>query len=376
MNGRITSRFPLLLPLFAYISGMILDLVILPIPEFIWVPFSAVLVAFLLYRCFPGFFSTHLRRIWFGICIFLLFHMIGIINHQFFRFGHFKGAGDQNYALVRIDHPPRERENSILLSGSQVEISTGNSMGGILLYLEKDERIERLTPGALIIVKQVQSTLNTATNPGEFNYGRYLSAKGIRHYQYVPSKSWRLWRSGTLFSFVNYSLKIKTLLLEAIYSWPVEQEAQSLAKALLLGERKSLDPSQLDAYASAGAMHILAVSGLHTGIFYLVLAWLFKPLKKWRYGKHISTVTIVTILWSYAFITGLSASVVRAVCMFSILALGNSMQRRTNVYNTILASAFLLLLVWPGYLFQVGFQLSYAAVVGDSLSSTCSQGVE
>ena len=81
--------------------------------------------------------------------------------------------------------------------------------------------------------------------------------------------------------------KAQKYLLNEIDRWPVEQSAKSLAGALLLGERKSINPNQLEEYASAGAMHILAVSGLHTGIFYLVLAFLFKPLQRWPTGRWI-----------------------------------------------------------------------------------------
>ncbi|MDD7913515.1 ComEC/Rec2 family competence protein [Polaribacter sp. MSW5] len=117
-------------------------------------------------------------------------------------------------------------------------------------------------------------------------------------------------------------------------------------------------------YSRAGAIHILAVSGLHVGIILLILSWLFKPLEKLRKGKFLKTVFIILFLWMFAFVAGLSASVVRAVTMFTFLAIGMSFQRKNVVEFSLITSLFFLLIVKPMFLFDVGFQLSYLAVFG------------
>jgi competence protein ComEC len=115
-------------------------------------------------------------------------------------------------------------------------------------------------------------------------------------------------------------------------------------------------------YAKAGAIHILAISGLHIGILLLILQFIMKPLLYFRYGKFVRLLMILCLLWSFAIIAGLSPSVVRAVTMFSLFAIVRGLKRTSNSLNTLAVSAFILLLFRPGFCFDVGFQLSYAAV--------------
>jgi competence protein ComEC len=108
----------------------------------------------------------------------------------------------------------------------------------------------------------------------------------------------------------------------------------------------------------------LAVSGLHVGIVFYLVSLVFGFLRHNRKGRLLFMLISISILWSYAFITGLSPSVMRAATMFSIFAIGENLNRRSNIYNSMAASAFILLLINPNNLFDIGFQLSYAAVFG------------
>jgi len=130
----------------------------------------------------------------------------------------------------------------------------------------------------------------------------------------------------------------------------------------LLGQRQDISKEIYNSYTKAGAIHILAVSGLHVGIILLLLNFVFKPIEYVKHGKVYKTIILVLILWSFAVIAGLSASVVRAVSMFTIVAIAMNLNRPTNVYNTLAISMFFLLLFKPTFLFDVGFQLSYLAV--------------
>ncbi|WP_319479987.1 ComEC/Rec2 family competence protein [uncultured Draconibacterium sp.] len=109
---------------------------------------------------------------------------------------------------------------------------------------------------------------------------------------------------------------------------------------------------------------MLAVSGLHVGILFFAFTFCFGFLQKRKIGKFIYVMLSISLLWCYAFITGLSPSVLRACTMFSLVIIAGNINRRANIYNTLAASAFLLLWVNPNNLFEVGFQLSYMAVFG------------
>ncbi|MGB5419281.1 ComEC/Rec2 family competence protein, partial [Algibacter sp.] len=136
----------------------------------------------------------------------------------------------------------------------------------------------------------------------------------------------------------------------------------AIINALLLGQRQDISEEVYTSYANAGVIHILAVSGLHVGLILLILSFIFKPLERFKHGKLIKTILLVSILWSFALIAGLSASVTRAVTMFSIVAIAINLKRPTNIYNTLAISMFIILLFKPLFIFDVGFQLSYLAV--------------
>src|SRR5690606_7904768 len=135
-----------------------------------------------------------------------------------------------------------------------------------------------------------------------------------------------------------------------------------IIQALVLGEKKDIDKNLYNEYAAAGAVHILAVSGLHVGILYFILAFLLNPLKRIKSGSYLHAIIIVLLLWGFAMLSGLSPSVTRAVTMFSFFAVAGIFGRQTNTLNTLFLSFLTLLIINPMWLFQVGFQLSYLAV--------------
>jgi len=134
--------------------------------------------------------------------------------------------------------------------------------------------------------------------------------------------------------------------------------------ALLLGQRQEISKELSDNYSKAGAIHILAVSGLHVGIILLILSFVLKPLERVNKGKLIKLVLVILFLWFFAVLAGMSASVTRAVTMFSAIALGQFFNKRNAVEHSLIFSMFIILLWKPLFLFDVGFQLSYTAVFG------------
>ena len=147
---------------------------------------------------------------------------------------------------------------------------------------------------------------------------------------------------------------------------PYNFKADELAiiNALLLGQRQDISDEIYNSYTGAGAIHILAISGLHVGIILLMLNFIAKPLDYFKIGRIIKPFILIVLLWGFAVIAGLSASVVRAVTMFSFLTFALVSKRSKDTYNLLFTSIFFLLLVKPTFLFDVGFQLSYAAVFG------------
>jgi competence protein ComEC len=138
----------------------------------------------------------------------------------------------------------------------------------------------------------------------------------------------------------------------------------AVGSALLLGTADKLDADIISAFSSSGAMHVLSVSGLHVAVVYLIFNWVLFFFNKIKYGNIIKAILLILLLWFYAAITGMSPSVLRAATMFSFIIIAKAYDRYTNIYNTLAASAFFLLLYNPYLIMEVGFQLSYLAVIG------------
>ena len=154
--------------------------------------------------------------------------------------------------------------------------------------------------------------------------------------------------------------------IEQIKHLGLSTQTEALLQALLLEERSGIDSEMRTSYADAGAVHLLAISGLHIGILMLLLQWLFGGFLYLPYplGKQLQTVMVVLCLWGYALLTGLSPSVLRAVTMFGFVALSRLIDRPGMPLQSLWLSLWVLVGLNPRLIYEVGFQLSYAAVAG------------
>lgn len=201
-------------------------------------------------------------------------------------------------------------------------------------------------------------------NPEQFDYGAYLRGRGVYYHAYFAPGSW-----GTDQGIQNNGLRIRALdlrqrLMCSLDSRVAGQQRRALLHALLLGYRGDMDPELEQGFLRTGTMHVLAVSGLHVGILYLLPAFLLKRIRRNRGIRIAGSVLVLTSLWMYALLTGLSVSVVRAVCMCCIHGLASLSRRKISPWQVLSLTAFLMLLIRPAALFEAGFQLSFSAVAG------------
>lgn len=233
--------------------------------------------------------------------------------------------------------------------------------GRLLLSITKDQSSSHFCIDDLVVVSSEIVEIQAALNPNQFDYKVYLQRLGVYH-QVRCTKNEILSISEGKTTIRGFAERIRNHLIEKLSESPIEPEQLAIVHALVLGQRRNIDKVRYAEYAAAGAVHILAVSGLHVGVLFAIISWLLSPLKLIRYGKLLRSICIVIILWGFALIAGLSPSVVRAVTMFSFFALAAMLERPTNTFNTLFLSFLLLLLIQPNWLFHVGFQLSYLAV--------------
>jgi len=201
-------------------------------------------------------------------------------------------------------------------------------------------------------------------NPGEFDHKRYLAFHNVYHRAYLKNTDWVYSGNTSANPLLQFSLTLRNKLLNILSANHIKGNEFSVGAALLLGYEDQLDQDIISSYANTGALHVLSVSGLHVAIVYVFFNWLLFFLDKMKYGAIIKTILLLAFLWLYTLITGLSPSVLRATTMLSFIVIAKASNRYTNIYNTLAASIFLLLLIDPFLIMNVGFQLSYLAVIG------------
>ncbi|QCE40702.1 ComEC/Rec2 family competence protein [Psychroserpens sp. NJDZ02] len=306
----------------------------------------------------------------FGISVYLTFIAFGIfitnINGELQKTNHFSHAIDKDQANQTITFRIRERLKPNAFSQRYyvdiLKLNAKNVKGKALINIRKDSLNIPIPIDAVYLSKTNVIEIKAPLNPDQFSYKAYLEKQQIYYQIYANQLDILELKSETSTVF-GHAARFRNYINKALSKYQYSDEQSSIINALILGQRQNITKEVYDNYTNAGAIHILAVSGLHIGIILLLLNFVFKPIERIKNGKLIKTIILVILLWTYALIAGGSASIIRATTMFSIVAIGINLKRPTNIYNTLAISVFILLLIKPNFLFDVGFQLSYAAVI-------------
>jgi competence protein ComEC len=311
------------------------------------------------------------QNIWFGCVAFLAMVLVGILTVNLHNQKNFTNHYSNSISKSLDElHTVTFRIREVLKPGNYydkyvidiLEINGNKAIGKSLLNIKKDSISNNLKVDDIFVARTNFKNLIDPLNPGQFNYKNYLKKKYIYHQLFVENTALLQLstKHTTIFGLAN---NIRAHVNAKLKPYNFKPDELAIINALLLGQRQDISEKVYTSYTNAGAIHILAVSGLHVGIILLILSVALKPLERLKHGKLIKTILLVLMLWSFAIIAGLSASVTRAVTMFSIVAIGMNLNRPTNIYNTLAISILVILLIKPLFLFDVGFQLSYLAVL-------------
>ena len=267
----------------------------------------------------------------------------------------------------RVSNTPIEKKNSfaLIFDVQRIRISDKwqKASGKAMIYLQKNIKAKKLKIGDFLVLKTKLERVKNAGNPYEFDYASYLKTQHILYSSYADSLSWRLVEMDSKFSIKRSASIWRDHLLSIYRKNSIQNESFDILAALTLGYKTGIDPEIKKAWADAGAMHVLAVSGLHVGIIYMIMNYLLRCLARFKYGRWVQGFLLLITLWMYALLTGMSSSVMRSASMFSFIVIGKMLKRDGSIYNSLAISAFFLLLIDPFLLFTVGFQFSYLAVV-------------
>ena len=234
------------------------------------------------------------------------------------------------------------------------------------LYIQKDSLKQMPQMGDTL---GIYTTFRRGGRLGKFDYGTYLRLQGIMGSGYVRSEQWQIVAPHQpTWSDKWNARRWQRAAYRRYQELGITGEELGTLAALTLGYKEDLDSDLRQSFQRAGAAHILAVSGLHTGIVYGIVLWLitgfglFPALYKQRRRQYLQFMGVVSIMVAYAALTGWSPSVVRSVVMVALVELARCWHRQPISMNTLIAAAFFILCFRPGDLFSVSFQLSFAAV--------------
>lgn len=356
------------LPIFVLLIGVAIGIVLPEQKKLLWVVFFALILTLtcliiihFLYqksKIFSRFFIFFL-----SLSAIILGQLVSLWHNPLSNSEHYTHRLQPNKAysliaeiLTPISHNKTGTTYSIRVHATDSLKITGK----MLCYFPNDMLETSLPRGKKIYISGVVSALNPPKNPKQFDYSQYMKQQGI-YWRITPHKVEFLELRNS-FSIFYVSDKLRKHLAETISSLALPKTHTGLLKALLLGIRSDLDADLYQDYIDSGTVHILAISGLHVGIITMILFFLLKFLPQRGIFKWLRLIIIFVSLWGFAFVVGLSPSVMRAVAMFTFVSIALAFERRQGKYDSLMLSMLFLLLIQPNFLFNVGFQLSYAAV--------------
>lgn len=269
--------------------------------------------------------------------------------------------------IVRIAEPPVRKEKTtmavaelITKYGAQQQTVSGL----VMLQMRTDSNSAKVKYGSELLFHALPELLGGPKNPYQFDYAQYQRFHNIYFRVFLKENAWRILAQNKGNRLLAGIYNLRDFFLSLIEQHVKTKDELAVASAIMLGYRDYMNADIVQAYASSGALHVLSVSGLHVGVLFLALQFIFSWMDKYRKLKWVKVMLVLSVMFFYAVLTGLSPSVLRAVVMFTFFVIAKALNRDNNMYN-VLGVSCLLLLFWNPYLItEVGFKLSYLAVLG------------
>ena len=308
--------------------------------------------------------KSYFSDVLFGTAIILFLFAAGILLRTGEKARTSELSERRQLVTVRLSGYPEKRNASWSFRARIISVTEDDSVrharGSLMLWFMSDTLPSEWKPGDQMTLRLKPRRVENNGNPCEFNYRRYLEGQGIKQMAFFRAADIIDYRNDGRRTVRESSLIAAHAMTGAFRRAGLSGEELGLVTALTIGDKELLDKEQLTSFSRSGAMHIMAVSGLHVGMISMALSGMLFFLRGRM--KIIRPLIIVPALWGFAFITGMSPSVLRATIMFTFLQAGSLLHRPAPAMNSLLASAFILTAARPAVLFEAGFQLSYLAV--------------
>ncbi|HBH82372.1 MAG TPA: hypothetical protein DDY34_01005 [Bacteroidales bacterium] len=355
------KEIPFLRIIIPLCAGIISNLYTEPGPIFLLTASVLIAASFL----FSIYFNRSRMNILFGFIMTLALILCGhlMYSHEKNRITILEQK--KSKIICTVSDFPEERENSYRVKVRLAAVSDSDGIkriaGSMLLYIRKDSSVTDLLPGDILKIVCIPAVITARGNPCEFDYRSYMENHGIKFMSFISKHDilGRIVPENR--RIVHRALIIRERIIEMYRNRGITGRNLALVAAMTVGEKTMLEPEQKENFRKAGVMHIMAVSGLHAMVLSLFVFNILFFLK--RRFNILRIILAISILWAFAFVTGLTPSVMRATLMFSFIQAGSLMKRPANSLNSVLSSAFVLILIRPSVIFDTGFLLSYSAVI-------------
>ncbi|MCB0511210.1 MAG: ComEC/Rec2 family competence protein [Bacteroidetes bacterium] len=340
-----------------------------------WISFE-IHWAFLLILLSIYFLSNHFYRkynkSWLYILSFVCLILFGLaytqrfqLKFQKYHFSKFEGKYAIGIVRTPIENKTNSYQTTLEIKNIIQEHNIINTKGKLLLYIQKDSLKNPLEIGDEILLHLKSNEIEAPKNLKQFDYKTYLSYNDIYHQAYIKNFEYKILAKHQRYFIKRKSDEISKYAQSLLQKYIPDKENFNIADGIFLGHKSEMDIEQYNTFAYLGIVHILSVSGLHVGIIYLLISFClsFIPNKS-KTIYILKFLTAFLLIWLFAFVVGLSPAVVRSALLFSILHLGRILKEDTIPLNILLGAAFIQLLINPLVLYNIGFQLSYLAMLG------------
>jgi competence protein ComEC len=362
----------LFLPL---ISGLLLEYYASFSVHFLFPVFLLSFIVLILCNCLP--FQINFRaHCIYGIAVQSIFICLGCIlmhihHDKPLTESAYYHNGNKNYLIIRIMTDPVQKRSSYKCL-ARIECLVKNQTcfyqnEKVLIYFD-NKRLSRISGNSWIVTDKILQPIENFKSL-DFDYKKYCRQRHIYSQLYLKEYEYSLVPHAEMKSALTILDSLRNRILAVIQQQVPSKSENSLLEALMVGFTDDLDPVLLKSYADTGVIHIIAISGLHLALICQFLQFVLLPKGKNKYIRWTKLIVMVTCLWGYSLLSGASPSVIRAAGMFTITLFARNIFRETTLYNILAASAFLLLCFDPFWIFDTGFQLSYAAVLSLGLFS-------
>lgn len=373
MIAYFKTEVPFLRLLLFFIAGLALSISFNLQSNFIWsilwgITFVIIIILSILYKRKKVYLKTYFS----GLLLHILLFISGIIfcnqRKEINNNHHFSKHPAQQFTAIILEEPKLKGDVArfkVEINGNVDDQKIRKTTGKLLLALRIDTtKAIDLHYGDLVLIKAKYNEAEPAYNPSEFNYKRHLSYQQIHHQSYINQQ--QVIKIGTDYgnSIKAFALKFREQQVEKFKTYLPYKDAQSVASTLILGYRSDLSQDILNAYSKTGTMHVLSVSGMHVAIVVILLGFLLSFMDRTKKGRIAKAIIMIVLIWFYALISGLDPSVNRAAIMLTFILAAKARAKKVNIFNVIAISAFILLLINPFNITNVGFQLSFIAVAG------------